>query len=104
MKKIPLSEVQDGMILAKPVIGSDGKILLAEGEVLKAKMAMRLSNWGVAIAYIREEGEEGSSDEDGEQKAARLKMLENTFKGVLDNPNMKTIYVAIKKHIQEKEA
>ena len=102
MKKVPLTDVKDGMILAKPIIGSDGKILLAEGEELKSNMASRLQNWGVMLAYIREEGEEGVlvSNEDREK---RLKELERAFDGVLENPRMNTIYQAVRQYLQHKE-
>jgi len=102
MKKVPLAEIKDGMILAKPIIGSDGKILLAEGEELKSKLASRLRNWGVVIAFILEEGEEAVK-EDNTEKDSRLKDLEATFEGVLENPRMNTLYHAVRHYVQNKE-
>ena len=102
MKKVAVPDIQDGMILARPVIGSDGKILLADGEELKSSIAPRLRNWGVFIVFIREEGEEQHPSY-SEDKQNRLIKLETSFGEVLDNPRMNTLYNAIRQYIQNKD-
>ncbi|MBF0430279.1 MAG: hypothetical protein HQK83_03300 [Fibrobacteria bacterium] len=98
MKKVPVTEIEDGMLLAKPILGTDGKILLAPGVELKATMSSRLRNWGVVIVNILEE-----RDDTSEEKENKLNKLEMTFEQVLENPNMKLIYDAVKKHIMDSE-
>ncbi len=87
------------MILAKPIVGSDGKILLSSSVELKSSMASRLQNWGVMVAHIVDEEEEECSEE----IEAQMEALKTRFNGVLDNNNMHSLYQAISKIIQEKE-
>jgi hypothetical protein len=97
MKSIPISEIQDGMVLAKPIFGLDGKILLSPGAEVKSSMADRLKNWGVAVAHIED-------DEDhSEEKAERLALLNKTFENRLNHSLMKIIYMAVKRHIEEQD-
>ena len=99
MKKIGVNEIKDGMVLAKPIIGADGKILLAEGEILQASLSNRLQNWGAVIAYIKEHDEDGEPD-NTVKKELKLKKLDIIFEHVLKNNHMLTIYNAVRKHIQ----
>ena len=50
MKKIVVSDISDQMILAKPLVGGNGKILMAQGAELKSSMVNRLKSWGVVYA------------------------------------------------------
>ncbi len=98
MKKIAIQEIADGMVLGKPLMGGDGKILMAAGAELKESMADRLKSWGVLFAYIQENGEEGDADS-LEEKIGQVDELARRFKDVLTNPKMAKIHAAIKAHI-----
>ncbi len=49
-----LSEVQTGMILARPVVSDDMSILLNENTVLTDSMLTLLKTWGLQSLYIKE--------------------------------------------------
>ena len=100
MKKVSISEIKDGMVLAKPLLGSDGKILMAEGVVLKASMAMRLQNWGVILAYIEHDELKVEEQPKALEKAELLKTVEERFEDTLENINMRTLYNEVVKHIK----
>ena len=100
MKKIPIQDIEDGMILAKPLLGADGKILMAQGVTLKATMASRLKNWGVVLAHIKQEGVVTDSS-DSDEKVELLEIIEKKFEDVLNDSNMKVLYNAVTKHIKE---
>ena len=98
MKKIPISEIENDMILAKPLTRSDGNILMAAGVKLKANMASRLQNWGIAVAYIEDEEEEGTADKD-ELLKQKLERLDAVFEGTLGNVHMNALYAAVKEYM-----
>jgi len=52
MRKVPLQEVEDGMVLATPLTGSSGNVLMGKGIVLKSSIVPRLSAWGVTHVCI----------------------------------------------------
>lgn len=60
MKKITLSQVKPGMVLAKPVYSSDGGILLNEGIVIKKNYIKKFSSYGIQYVYVKEN--EGRKD------------------------------------------
>ena len=52
MTKIPLGEIEDGMILASPLIGATGNTLLPTGTILKNAMIARLMTWKIHFVDI----------------------------------------------------
>jgi hypothetical protein len=102
MKKIPVDKIEDGMVLAKPLMGSAGNVLLSEGIVLKQSMISRLKNWDVPVVVIQ------SDDEPAEEVAApvavefRTDELDAKFKDVMKNPIMKIVYEATRDYFQNK--
>ncbi|HEX2955912.1 MAG TPA: hypothetical protein VHO70_03740 [Chitinispirillaceae bacterium] len=95
MKKIPVDQVQDGMILFRDICGPSGSILLSKGTVITPALGRRLKNWGIAAVVI--EGEEESTLEQKEVlvPAEELKtQIQTVFSDVLDNPLMKKIFIA----------
>jgi putative nucleotidyltransferase with HDIG domain len=56
-----LSEVQAGMILARPVVSDDMSILLNENSVLTESMLTLLKTWSIQSVYIKEIIREGGS-------------------------------------------
>ena len=101
MKKIPVDKIEDGMILAKPLMGSSGNILLNEGVVLKQSMISRLKNWDVPLVTVQ------SDQETVEETAApvavefKTEALDAVFSNVIKNPIMKIIYEATRDYLNK---
>ncbi|QGU96591.1 HD domain-containing protein [Clostridium bovifaecis] len=55
MRKISIAQITGNEILAKPIYDPSGRILLAEGVVLKPGYKMRLSQLGILSLYIDDE-------------------------------------------------
>jgi hypothetical protein len=94
MRKISTSAIESGMVLAKPVKGPSGNVILQEGAVLQAGLATRLQSWGISIVYVVGDSAEGES-ESNEKKvdpAQIEKVLLEKFVNVKDDPLMKMIY------------
>lgn len=99
MKKIAITEILDDMVLAKAVLGLDGKVLLQPGSKLRKNMVGRLQSWGVQSAYV-EDGEVGSDAKDDVSAVEkRLTRLEQVFDGLQEQANMHVIYEAVKTHL-----
>jgi len=97
MRKVPLPEVEDGMVLAKPLTGSSGNVLMGKGIALRTSIIPRLAAWGVTHVYI--DGEP-SADElalsQGENKIDAS--LEKLFVGKTENNGMKVIFQCLTQH------
>jgi len=55
MRKVSISQINDGQILAKAVYDASGRMLLAAGTSLKPGYKMRLNNIGVMSVFIDDE-------------------------------------------------
>ena len=99
MKKIQIDKIEDGMILAKPLMGTAGNVLLSEGLVLKTAMIARLRNWGIQIVTI--ESNEAPSETETVSPGLEHKPteLDDVFSDVLKNPIMKIIYDSTKAYL-----
>jgi len=96
MKKITADKIDDGMILGREVSGSSGNVLLSKGTPLSAALGRRLLNWGISTIYI--EGDEDSLVEESAITTSPEKLktqLMEKFSNVIDNPIMKSIFVAV---------
>ena len=96
MKKLPVENIENEMVLAKDVTGTTGNALLGAGTKLTASMGRRLKNWGVTIVYIEgddENSEEMSKEESSPEKNREL--LVERFEGVLENNNMNILFNAV---------
>lgn len=99
MKKIPVEQIADGMVLAQPVTGPSGNVLLAAGAQLKASLAGRLSGYGVQNIFIEGEGDQIATPENfTEDIEARLQGI---FTGKLNNPHMQMIFEMVLHHRRE---
>src|SRR5690606_8776987 len=56
MRRILIEHIQDGMILARSLVASDGTVLLQAGVTLRAKFIPRLRELGYTSIYIQEKG------------------------------------------------
>jgi len=96
MRKVPIDKIEDGMILAKPLVGTTGNILLNEGVILKGSMVSRLKNWDVPVVYVESENEHAVDPENTSTVAVSTTEIDEIFMDVMKNPLMKTIYEAAK--------
>lgn len=77
-KSIPVEEIQDGMILTRPVENTNGMVLCGKDTVLTSKHISRFQNRGVTTVYIQ--SEDGISPEEIEKS---LKEAAKRFENVL---------------------
>jgi len=69
MKKVTVSELQPGMVLAKDVYNhEDGRLLLLKGFSLKPRYITKLESLGITYVYINEEAIPVTEEEIGEEK------------------------------------
>ena len=84
MKRVRISEIRGGEILANPVISSEYHVLLAEGTVLQKEYIENLKDLGITEVYIHERRIERSR---GEIKSANReieKICEARVKNILE--------------------
>lgn len=55
MRKISTKNVQEGMMLSKPIYSSDGHVLLGEGILLKQSYIKRLESYNISEIYIQDD-------------------------------------------------
>lgn len=102
MKKIPIDKIEDGMVLAKPLIGSAGNVLLNEGVVLKVSMISRLRNWDIPTVTVQ------SAEETVEETSAapavefHSEALDEVFRDVMKQPIMRIVYEATRDYFKSK--
>jgi hypothetical protein len=94
MRKILAADIEQGMVLAKPVRGPKGNVLLNAGALLQSGMANRLQSWGIPVVYV-----EGDSDEEDKETTVKKvdpaeveKRLSELFVDVRQDPIMQVIY------------
>jgi len=104
MKKIQVDKIEDGMVLAKPIVGNSGNILLNEGVILKKSMIPRLKNWDVPFVSVQSEVE--SVEEVAAPVVVEYKsdVLDEVFKDVIKNPIMKIILESTRDYFRNKYA
>jgi len=98
MKKISVSDIQDGMVIAQPVIGSSGNVLIGAGSSLHANMASRLANWGISTLFIESPENEAPTVNVVTVDHGAQESLDALFQGRLVNSAMRTIYQCLLQH------
>ncbi|HWR38891.1 MAG TPA: hypothetical protein VN611_05290, partial [Patescibacteria group bacterium] len=64
-RRFRIQDTEPGMVLAAPVIGSGGRVILMQNTVLTEKLIDRLQNWNVFVVDVCEAVDESLSyDED----------------------------------------
>ena len=86
-KCIALTNVQAGMITAKPVMDPQGRTLCKEGTPLTERLISRFNQMQIATLYV--ESDEAISPEEKKQMADSLA---RRFKDVLDDPLLKELH------------
>ncbi|OGJ94166.1 MAG: hypothetical protein A2487_07740 [Candidatus Raymondbacteria bacterium RifOxyC12_full_50_8] len=98
MKRISVNEITEGMVLAKPVVGSGGNILLGEGTELRTTLISRLRNWGVPFVVIQSQEGEITEEKITASLDTKRQEVERVFEQVKNHPLMAIIYEATKEH------
>lgn len=75
MKKVPITEVEPGQVVARPVAASSGMVMVQPGAVLTAEIIGRLLNLGVDTIWL-----EGAAS-DAKSIEVVLQELEQRFVG-----------------------
>jgi hypothetical protein len=96
MKRVVLTELLPGMILAKPVTNSAGLPVVADGAVLDDLMIERFKKLEVASVYV--EGEAGAA---GGKTLGELEIeLDHRFRHVCQDPLQQKIVAALRDHLR----
>ena len=95
MPRISTDQITPGMVLTKPVTGSNGMVLLAEGTELNEKWIDRLETMGVDGVWV------GGSAEQLVPIAEALAALDERFATVLNKPYMDIIKNMVRIHIEK---
>lgn len=94
MPKIGTDALVPGMKLAKPVMGQNNMVLLAQGTELNEKLINRLDDMGVDGVFVEGPSEQAVSLDEA------LASLEKRFAAVQDKPHMGLIKRVVRKHIE----
>jgi hypothetical protein len=96
VRRIAVSDLQAGMVVAKPIMNDGGMVMLSEGTTLTDSLISRLGKM-METAYVFVEGEAPGA----KSCAERLADLELRFKKTENEKYMSTIKNAIKTRIEE---
>jgi len=109
MRKITIMQACEGMVLAKPLTNSEGKILVAEKCRLTEKILTRLDDWGCDMVFV--EGEPQSDEEKGivvgldlsdSNTEELFEQIDKSFAKVSDDPLMEQVKEALKSQLLKK--
>jgi len=104
MRKVLIDKIEDAMILAKPLVGTNGNVLLGEGVELKKSMISRFKNWDIPFVYIQSDDDNPGDTANTASVAVSTDELDGIFCDVIKNPLMKIIYEAARDYNQSKLA
>lgn len=95
MKRVILTELLPGMVLAKAVTNSAGLPVVAEGAVLDEVMIERFKKLDLASVYV-----EGAAEAAGGKTLAELEIeLDHRFRYVNQDPHQQKIVAALRDHL-----
>lgn len=95
MRRVVLTELLPGMVLAKPVTNSAGLPVVADGAVLDDVMIERFKKLELASVYV-----EGEAEAAGGKTLEELEIeLEHRFRHVHQDPLQQTIVAALRDHL-----
>lgn len=95
MKKVPITEVEPGQVVARPVAASSGMVMVQPGAVLTAEIIGRLLNLGVDTIWL-----EGAAS-DAKSIEVVLQELEQRFVGHEHDELMMEIKAAVASCIRQ---
>ena len=83
MKKLTPNELEEGMVLAQPIIDHFGRVLLESGDTLKELYISKLKQWRITEVFVvdpKEESEETETEEPTpEEIVKKSKKVEETL-------------------------
>jgi hypothetical protein len=94
MRKIFVEKLEPGMILAKPITGPTGMVMLAKDTELNEKWIERIQDMKIAFVFV-----DGPPVQEIPEEEA-LADLETRFALVNDKPFMGIIKKAVREHIK----
>lgn len=93
-KKIPLSDIEPGMIIVKSLTMKNGMVILGEGVTLTPAWVERLQEMDIDGVYIDAPEEQKLSKEEA------LLQLEERFQPVAEAPYMIRLKAVLREHIE----
>ncbi len=98
MKRVPLADVEPGMILAKPVTSLAGQVIVPAGRSLDASLLARLRDMELASVHVENRpGEEG----DPVQSLAELEQaLDHRFRRVAGDADLTRMKEIIRRQLR----
>ena len=94
MPKIPVSKLETGMKLSKPVTAKSGMVMLGEGTELTATWIERIQDMGVTNIFVEGPPIQTISKEEA------MDNLNTRFSHVEGKPYMNVIKKIVKEHIE----
>jgi hypothetical protein len=94
MGKMGCDQLTPGMVLAKPLIGKNGMVILGEGAELTEKWIDRIRDMGIDGVFV------GGHSEPAMPLDEALSRLEERFETVQDKPYMALIKKIVRTHIE----
>ena len=99
MRKLSPEALEADMVLAKPLVGPDGKVLLGAGAAISARLCERIAAMDIAYVYV--EGDPQNPDEEdrptigypsmNKSRAEVLREIDERFKDCMSDPVMAQI-------------
>ncbi len=109
MRKLKIMQACEGMVLAKPLTNSEGKVLVAEKCRLTEKIITRLDDWGCDVIFV--EGDPQSDEEKGivvgldisnGNTEELFEQIDKSFSKVSDDNLMQKVKEALKEQLLKK--
>ncbi len=117
MRRLPVSEMKNGMILAKEILDEKGRVLLKKGDPLREAYIHKLGDWGISEVCVEtpDEDQPESADERNETSATEIvvpleitekyeRILDAKFSEFPTNVMMNTIKRAAVRNLALKQA
>ena len=113
MPRIPVSGIEDGMVLAVAVLDKRGGMLLSAGDRLRKSYTRKLRAWGINEVTVTgddpvSDGPDERSEEmptlPVEMKERILRKISHRYEKVKDEPLMKKLMRLSQKHVLNRAA
>ena len=93
MRKVTVDKLEEGMVLAKPLMRGT-MVILGEGTVLTKSWISRIEDMEITHLFIEGAAEQAIPKEEA------LALLETRFRPVADQPLMQSLKNLIREHIE----
>lgn len=89
---VPIDEINDGMVVAEPIVNSFGQTLIPSGATLKDSHKKLLKTWNIQTIAIQGDGQEEAVELTEEIKQLALEKLSKRLSWKPANPYEKDIF------------